>query len=180
MLGFFICVSLLNKALRKHCICNFYEACNVCACNKISLNAVFLCSFAALVVNVFHDASELSVNIFKAPRMARTVLAHFKRRCCNTACVCCFCRSEKNAFLLEFRNCFRSGRHVGTFANSINTVFDKLLRSFTVKLVLGCTGKSNVAFNSPNSAAALMVTSPESPARCGGNLPAPYLCAHRS
>lgn len=35
--------------------------------------------------------------------------------------------------------------------------FDKLLCSFAVKLVLSCAGKSNVALNAPNAAAALMV-----------------------
>ena len=59
-----------NKALCKHSVRNLDEARNVCAGNKVALNAVFLCSFAALVVNVFHNAHKLAVNILKAPGVA--------------------------------------------------------------------------------------------------------------
>ena len=54
----------LYNSLVEHCLCNSLEACDVCACNKVVAETVFLCAFSGNVVDVLHDVVKLIVNLF--------------------------------------------------------------------------------------------------------------------
>ena len=55
---------LLHDSLVEHCLCNSLEACDVCACNKVIAETVFLCTFSGNVVDVLHNVVKLAVNLF--------------------------------------------------------------------------------------------------------------------
>ena len=98
------------------------------------------------------------INFFCRPVDSLAVLCHLKTGCSNAACVSCFCRSEENASCLECCDCFRSRRHVSTFAYALYAVCDKSFCAFLADLVLSSAWKSDVAFNCPDSGASFCIS----------------------
>ena len=146
----------LNDTLCSHSIEDLLEACEVSTYNVVALETVLLSSLINVVEEVLHDVLELGINFLECPAQTLAVLGHLKSRCSNTAGIGSLARNKVNLVVLEILCSLFCSRHISTLANSHYAVSNESLSIFNVKLVLSSARKSNVALNSPN-ALALMI-----------------------
>ena len=72
----FLYVSLLERSLGNHSLCQLFEACDVCAGNIVAFHTVVLGSLIQVLEDVYHNGLQLLVYLFNTPGKTLGVLAH--------------------------------------------------------------------------------------------------------
>ena len=110
------------------------------------------------MIDVDHDALELLVDFLECPGQTLGVLAHLKCAGGNAAGVGSLAGDKQDTILLQVLGSIKSGGHVGTFADCIDTVLNESLGIVEIQLVLGCAGKSNVDLDGPDALAFVILS----------------------
>src|SRR3546814_11610346 len=108
--------------------------------------------FRSIVVDAAHDLRQPLFGLVEGPTVARGVLLHFERRGRDAAGVGGLARREHHAVLMEQVDRIGGRRHVGAFADELDTILAQSRRILAGQLVLGGTGKRDVARHVPERA----------------------------
>ena len=107
--------------------------------------------------NIDHNLFQLCVYLLKGPGKTLAVLAHFQSRSSHAACICCLCRSENHAVLLQIIGSLQSRRHISALAHGDGSIFHKCLCIFQIQLILRCARKGDVCLYSPYTSALMVL-----------------------
>ena len=91
-----------------------------------------------VVMDGFHDAAQLAVNIFRRPGQMLGVLRHFQTGRRDAAGVRRLARSVQDLRLDECGNRFRRGRHVRAFRHDFAAMLQQIGGILAVEFVLAC------------------------------------------
>ncbi len=104
-----------------------------------------------------HDVVELLVHFLKAPGVPHGILAHLQAAGGYATGVGRLSGTKEDPRLLELLHRFGGAGHIGPLRHRHNAAGDELFRSLSIQLVLGGAGQGDIAFNAPDTLAALGV-----------------------
>ena len=100
-------------------------------------------------MDIFHDLLQTFLSVIERPGVTFSILLHFQRRSRYATSVGCFAGAISDLRIKENLDAFRSGRHVGAFANSDTAIFDEHCRVSAINLILGRRRHGYLTWNFP-------------------------------